>query len=71
MNQYVRKELNPPGLRLSRPGEPSCADCQHAVSGMADAHSGAMTCRAGHRDVPVRQDFLCNLYEPADGEDQD
>lgn len=66
MNQYVRKDLNPPGLRLSEPGGPSCMKCLCASAGMADTHSGAMMCRAGLQDVPVRQDFLCDLYVSAD-----
>lgn len=70
MNQYVRKEQNPPGLRLASLDEPSCSECVHAVAGMADARSGAMTCRVGRHDVPVRQDFVCDLHESANSADQ-
>ncbi len=69
MDQYVRKEMNPPGLRLSGPGQPSCEGCLCASAGMADAYSDAMVCRAELREIPVRQDFLCDLYVPADDEE--
>lgn len=70
MDQYVRRELNPAGLRLATLGGPSCADCMYSVSGMADSYSGAMTCRVGRVDVPVRQDFVCQLHVPTDAIDE-